>query len=255
MTGPGVLHGKAAIVTGAARGVGAGIARALAKEGARVAVVDIDAAGAERIASELNAADGTGIAVHCDIRDSGQVDACVAEVVERFGTVDILVNNAIDATSARFEDITDDDLDRVLDTGPKATLYFMRACFPHLLGGSGRIINLRSGSEPQGLSGFGAYVASKAAVGGLTRAAAREWGRHEITVNSLVPFVLTDGARSYFDDRPEELDRIVLKSLSIKRLGDAEADAGRAAVFLAGPDSGYVTGCTLTVDGGGSFFS
>jgi NAD(P)-dependent dehydrogenase (short-subunit alcohol dehydrogenase family) len=178
----------------------------------------------------------------------------VADVVDRFGTVDILVNNAIDATSGRFEDITDDDLDRVLDTGPKATLYFMRACFPHLKG-VGRIINLRSGSEPQGLSGFGAYIASKAAVGGLTRAAAREWGRHGITVNALCPFVLSDGARSYFDERPEELERIVLKSLSIPRLGDAEADVGRAAVFLAGPDSSYVTGCTLTVDGGGSFFS
>jgi NAD(P)-dependent dehydrogenase (short-subunit alcohol dehydrogenase family) len=196
--------------------------------------------------------------VVCDIRDSGQVDACVADVVDRFGTVDILVNNAIDATSGRFEEITDEDLDRVLDTGPKATLYFMRACFPHLKDrpeGGGRVINLRSGSEPQGLAGFGAYIASKAAVGGLTRAAAREWGRHGITVNALCPFVLSDGARSYFDERPEELDRIVLRSLSIPRLGDAEADVGRAAVFLAGPDSGYVTGCTLTVDGGGSFFS
>jgi NAD(P)-dependent dehydrogenase (short-subunit alcohol dehydrogenase family) len=249
-----VLDSKVAIVTGSARGVGAGIARAFAKEGARVAVVDLDGEGAERVAAELNEGGGKALAVRCDIRDSARVNACVAEVIDRFGTVDILVNNAIDATSGRFEDITDDDLDRVLDTGPKATLYFMRACFPHLKG-VGRIINLRSGSEPQGLSGFGAYIASKAAVGGLTRAAAREWGRHGITVNALCPFVLSDGARSYFDERPEELERIVLKSLSIPRLGDAEADVGRAAVFLAGPDSSYVTGCTLTVDGGGSFFS
>lgn len=252
----GSLEGRVAIVTGAARGVGAGIARALAKEGARVAVVDLDADGAERVAADLAAYAGAA-AYACDIRDSAQVDACVAAVVARFGGVDVLVNNAIDATSGPFEDTTDDDLDRVLDTGPRATLFFMRACFPHLRDTAygGRVINLRSGSEPQGLAGFGAYVAAKAAVGGLTRVAAREWGRHGITVNSLAPFVLSDGARSYFDDRPEELERIVLRTLSVPRLGDAEADVGRAAVYLAGPDSSYVTGVTLSVDGGGSFFS
>ncbi len=197
------------------------------------------------------------LAVRCDIRDSAQVDACVAEVVERFGTVDVLVNNAIDARGAGpFEATTDDDLDRVLDTGPKATLYFMRACFPHLreTDGGGRVINLRSGSEPQGLAGFGAYIASKAAIGGLTRVAAREWGRHGITVNNLAPFVLSDGARSHFDEHPEELEKVV-RTLSLRRVGDAETDVGRAAVYLAGPDSSYVTGVTLSVDGGGSFFS
>lgn len=250
----GTLDGRVALVTGAARGVGAGIARAFAKEGARVAVVDIDADGGSRIAAEIG---GHAASYPCDIRDSAQVDACVAAVAERFGAVDILVNNAIDATSGPFEDTTDDELDRVLDTGPKATLYFMRACFPHLRdsAGGGRVINLRSGSEPQGMAGFGAYVASKSAVGGLTRVAAREWGRHGITVNNLAPFVLSDGARSYFDERPEELEKIVLKSLSVPRLGDAESDVGRAAVYLAGPDSSYVTGVTLSVDGGGSFFS
>ena len=234
----GSLDGRVALVTGSARGVGAGIARAFAKEGARVAVVDIDADGAERVAAELTAyADAA--AYPCDIRDSAKVDACVASVVERFGTVDVLVNNAITATSGPFEDTTDDQLDQVMDTGPKATLYFMHACFPHLRDTAygGRIINLRSGSEPQGLAGFGAYVASKAAVGGLTRVAAREWGRHGITVNNLAPFVLSDGARSYFDERPEELEKIVLRTLSVPRLGDAEADVGRAAVYLAGPDS------------------
>ncbi|WP_244930061.1 SDR family oxidoreductase [Nocardioides sp. W7] len=252
----GVLEGRVAIVTGAARGVGAGIARAFAKEGARVAVVDLDAEGAERTVAELTPY-AEAFALRCDIRDSAQVDSCVADVVERLGSVDVLVNNAIDAVSARFEATTDDELDRVLDTGPKATLYFMRACFPHLQSSAygGRVINLRSGSEPQGLAGFGAYVASKAAVAGLTRVAAREWGRHGITVNNLAPFVLSEGARTYFDERPEELEKIVLKTMSVPRVGDAEHDVGRAAVYLAGPDSSYVTGVTLSVDGGGSFFS
>ncbi|HTW15411.1 MAG TPA: SDR family oxidoreductase [Nocardioides sp.] len=252
----GVLEGRVAIVTGAARGVGAGIARAFAKEGARVVVVDLDEEGAAGVVAELTPY-AEALALRCDIRDSAQVDACVASVVARFGSVDVLVNNAIDAVSARFEETTDDELDRVLDTGPKATLYFMRACFAHLRdsGYGGRVINLRSGSEPQGLAGFGAYVASKAAVAGLTRVAAREWGRHGITVNNLAPFVLSEGARSYFDERPEELEKIILKTMSVPRLGDAEHDVGRAAVYLAGPDASYVTGVTLSVDGGGSFFS
>lgn len=251
-----VLDGRVAIVTGAARGVGAGIARALAKEGAKVAVVDLNLEAAEAVAAELSGY-AEAVALRCDIRDSAQVDACVAEVVERFGSLDVLVNNAIDARAAGpFEATTDEDLDRVLDTGPKATMFFMRAGFPHLRQSAygGRVINLRSGSEAQGLAGFGAYVASKAAIAGLTRVAAREWGRHGITVNNLAPFVLTEGARTHFDERPEELDRM-LRTFSVRRVGDAEADVGRAAVYLAGPDSSYVTGVTLSVDGGASFLS
>lgn len=253
----GVLDGKVALVTGAARGVGAGIARAFAKEGARVAVLDLDAAGAEAMAAELEQ-HAPAFGLGCDIRDSAQVDASVAQVVERFGTVDILVNNAMASAQSRFEDATDADIDLALDTGPKATYYFMRACFPHLKGtleeGGGRIINLRSASDPGGLAGYGAYVAAKAGVGGLTRVAAREWGRHGITVNNLAPFVLTEGAKAHYDERPDELKGL-LRRLSLPRAGDAEADVGRAAVFLAGPDSSYVTGCTISVDGGGTFFS
>lgn len=248
----GVLDGKVAIVTGAGQGIGRGIALALAKEGARVAIADIDGDNASAVAAEIEATGGEALAHRCDIRESAQVDDFVARTVDRFGTVDILVNNAMAArVGVPLEEIDDESIELALATGPKATLYFMRACFPHLVDG-GRIINLRSGSEVQGLVGFGTYIAAKAAVGGITRAAAREWGRRGINVNAIFPFALSDTARAHFESHPDELDA-ALGSLSIRRTGDPELDIGRAAVFLAGPDASFITGCTLTVDGGGSF--
>lgn len=241
----GVLDGKVAIVTGAARGVGRGIALALGREGARVAIADV------LDASDTLADLPDAFAEECDIRSSANVDAFVARVVERFGTVDVLVNNAIDTAIGPLESLTDEEVLRSFESGPLATYWFLRACFPHLRDG-GRVINLRSGTEQNGMTGYAAYVAAKAAVGGLTRAAAREWGRHGINVNAIVPFALSEGTRSALTD-----DQVqgVLRKLSLRREGDPETDIGRAAVFLAGPDSAYVTGSTLMLDGGGAFFS
>jgi NAD(P)-dependent dehydrogenase (short-subunit alcohol dehydrogenase family) len=165
--------------------------------------------------------------------------------------VDVLVNNAIDTAIGPLETLTDEQVLRSFETGPLATYWFLRACFPHLRDG-GRVINLRSGTEQNGMSGYAAYVAAKAAVGGLTRAAAREWGRHGINVNAIVPFALSEGTRSALSD---EQVAGILHQLSLRRDGDPETDIGRAAVFLAGPDSAYVTGSTLMLDGGGAFFS
>ena len=199
----GVLDGKVAIVTGGARGVGRGIATALAQEGAWVAIPDL------RSTDDVVSSIGEGAwGASCDVRDSAAVDAFVAQVVERWGTVDILVNNAMAArVGVGIEDLDDASIELALMTGPAATLYFMRACHPHLRNG-GRVINLRSGSEAQPMAGYSAYVAAKAAIGGITRTAAREWGRQGITVNALCPFVLSEAAVAEFDKVPGQLDAI-----------------------------------------------
>ena len=250
----GVLDGKVALVTGAGQGVGRGIALALAREGAAIAIVDRNAETAAETRTLIEGVGGRALCHVCDVRSSEEVNACVAAVVEALGTVDILVNNAVDArVGIPLEDADDEEFLISFASGPFASFWFMRACFPHLRDG-GRVINLRSGTENQSMPGYGAYVAAKAAVGGLTRAAAREWGRKGITVNALVPFALSPSAEADLASKPGRLDA-VYRQLSIPRTADVEADVGRAAVFLSGPDASFITGCTLSVDGGGSFFS
>ena len=250
----GILDGKVALITGAGQGVGRGIALAMAKEGAAIAVIDRNAATAAETASLIEDLGGNALHHVCDVGHSDEVNACVAAVVEAFGTVDILVNNAVDArVGIALQDVDDEQFLISFASGPFASFWFMRACFPHLQNG-GSVINLRSGTENQSMVGYGAYVAAKAAVGGLTRAAAREWGRKGITVNALAPFALSPSAEADLARQPGRLDS-VYRQLSIPRSADVEADIGRAAVFLAGPDARFITGCTLSVDGGGSFFA
>ncbi|ADP81285.1 SDR family NAD(P)-dependent oxidoreductase [Pseudofrankia inefficax] len=248
----GSLDGKIALVTGAGQSIGRGIALALATEGAAVTIAELDAGNAKKVAAEVEERGASALAYPCDIRDNAQVAACVAATVKRFGGLNILVNNAMaSVVGIPLEETTDAAFALSFATGPAATFAFMRAAFPHLQG-DGRIVNLRSGSELSGLPGYSAYVAAKAAVGGLTKVAAREWGAHGITVNAVAPFAPGPTTQAKFEEHPEMLDGI-LRSLSIKRTGDAEQDIGRAVAFLVSPAASYITGCTLMVDGGGSF--
>lgn len=248
----GVLENKVAIVTGAGGGVGRGICTAFAKEGARVVIVDIDEPAAAAVADAVEALHADALAIRCDIRNADEIAHAVDATVDRFGTVDILVNNAQAAThDIALEDMSDSDFDLAMTTGPTATFRFMKACHPYLKDG-GRVINLRSAAELLALPNRAGYNAAKGAIAALTKAAAREWGGQGITVNCLAPKVMHGKAKQFFDEHPEEWQKMLSNS-TIPRDGDAEADVGRAAVFLAGPDASFITGCTVSVDGGAAF--
>lgn len=237
------LEGKVAVVTGAGRGIGRAIARRFAEEGAKVAVLSLTPGNVERVVADIQAAGGNAIGVICDISDPDQIKAAVDKVVATYGRIDILVNNAFDSSSAISPPIADlpiEQLQRNFDTGPIAYLRMMQACYPHLkASGDGRVINFASCVGILGMAGYGAYGMAKEAVRALTRVAAREWGPDKITVNNVLPVANTWST----DDIPPPTN-------ALSRYGSPEEDIAPVVLFLASKDAQFLTGYSLTPDGG-----
>jgi len=242
------LGSRVAIVTGASRGVGRGEAVALSKEGATVVVVATSDAVYE-VADEVAGLGGAALGLRCDVTDRDQVAEVVAETVERFGRVDILVNNAQRIPAPQpFEAWPIDEMRAVWASGFEGTWNFMQACHPHMKAQRhGRIVNTCSAVGYDNWPGFSAYAATKEAIRALTRTVAREWGELGITVNVIAPAVATDAMDELYPEGPAREQALAM--VPMRRFGDAELDIGRAVVYLA-TDGGYVTGCTLSVDGG-----
>ena len=244
------LEGKVALITGAGQGVGLGIAQAFVEQGAAVVITGRDAARLETAAAALEAQGGRVAACVGDAARRESAKRAVALVVERFGGLDILVNNAQARRSGvPFEEITEADMDLALGSGPVATLLHMQEAFPHLKNKGGSVINFGSKMGMQPIAGIASYAAAKEAIRALTRSAAREWGKHNIRVNVLNPASLGDAGTAYFKDRPTEFE-LLCQEVSLGRFGDAKADIGAVAVFLASDDSRFVTGQTINADGG-----
>lgn len=237
------LNGKVALVTGSGRGIGRAVAKLFASEGAKVAVVSLTPANVDAVVADIRAAGGTAIGIPTDISNAEQVKAAVDKAVEAFGRLDILVNNAFDS-SAPFSTVLDlsvEQLQRNFDTGPIAYLRFMQAAYPYLkASGEGRIINFGSPAAVMGLLGYTPYNMAKEAVRALTRTAAREWGGEKITVNNMLPIAETWG--------PEH--NVPPPTNALGRYGTPEADIAPAVLFLASKDSQFITGSSLTADGG-----
>lgn len=246
------LRGRVAIVTGAGQGSGRGCALALAAEGAAVVLVGRTRSKLETVSAEITGAGGRALVAPCDVTKPAEIDRCVAQTVETFGGVQVLVNAAQSpiVRSGSLLETTAEVTEELWQSGPRATLDFMRACHPHLRG-DGSIVNFGTGAQ-FGPGGFGVYAAAKAAIGMLTRAAAEEWGPDGIRANLLVPFADSPAADAELADKPA-LRNALLESIPLRRFGDSVSDVGRVAVFLAGPDSAFVTGTTLMVDGGMKF--
>ncbi|MUL82201.1 MULTISPECIES: SDR family NAD(P)-dependent oxidoreductase [unclassified Mycolicibacterium] len=252
---PHSLDGHVAIVTGAARGVGKGIASALLSRGARVLVTDIlDEVLADTTAEFAEA--GFDVAsVVADLRDADSAQHIVDAALDAFGTVDGLVNNAVaSAGPIPFVDIPAEEYERVHDTGPRATFRLMQAIHPVMVkGGGGSIVNLGSAAGTVGTAAFGAYGSAKEAIRGMSKVAALEWGVDRIRVNVVCPLAETDGLKVLRDMAPKQYEQVV-RSTSLKRIGDPTTDIGSVVAFLIGDDSTYLTGQTLLVDGGAGSF-
>jgi len=250
-----LLDGKTAIVTGAAQGVGFGVAKALANAGAKVALFDIQTERLEQAAAALAAADARALAVTCDITVRDQVDAAVARVAGELGAATILVNNAIAVINGPLVEVDRAQLDLVMQTGPYASVWLMQACFPAMkAAGWGRIINFGSGGATMGMAGLAAYSIAKEGIRGLTKVAASEWGQWGITVNAVCPNVASPLRDKWYASLPPEERQRETELIPIRRTVDAETEVGATIVFLASPGGGGITGRTLHVDGGRAYY-
>ncbi len=256
MTGTGSsrlsLEGRVALVTGAGQGVGRGIAHALADAGASVAAVGRTLSKCETVAEELRERGAKAVAVRCDVKDRRQIDDCIGEIVDRFGGLDILVNNAQEVARGPLLELTDDDFARQWDSGPLATLRFMQGAHRHLRDG-GVIVNLgsRAGVKPDPVD-CGGYAAVKEAIRTLTRSAAHEWAGDGIRAVCVLPLATSPALEDLERDDRDAFER-ALASIPMRRFGDPERDIGAVVAFLVSDAAGYLTGITVPIDGGAAY--
>ena len=247
------LIGRVALITGGAHGIGRAYSLRFAAEGAKVVVADLDFAGAETVTKEIGELGGDALAVALDVTDPELIADAVSRVVETFGGIDILLNNAamfsvVPMSRVGFEALSIEEWDAMMATNVKGTWLMCRAVAPLMrLRHGGKIINISSGTALKGTKTQIHYVTSKAAVLGLTRTLARELGDDGICVNAIAP------GNTLSEEDPSE-DTVAMRSgaiatRAIRRLESPEDVVG-AAVFLASADSDFITGQTIVVDGG-----
>jgi 2-hydroxycyclohexanecarboxyl-CoA dehydrogenase len=242
------LTGKVAVVTGAASGIGLATARRLAKDGAAIAIWDLNLEGATAAAAELKGQGHCAIAARVDVSRRADVDAAAAQARKELGPVAILVNNAGITLFEGFMDTTEEAWDRIMTVNLKSLLLCTQAVLPDMLAaGWGRIVNVSSSSAQTGSARMAAYAASKGGVIGFTKALAQELAPKGITVNNVPPgFIDTPMLRA--SEIGTRVDQVAAAS-PMKRAGRPE-DLAAAVAFLASEDAGYITGHTLSVNGG-----
>lgn len=240
------LKDKVAIITGGASGIGLAATERFLEEGAKVIIADFNQEEGEKRAAELKQI-GEVQFVFTDVADRKSVQALVDQTLELYGRIDILINNAGILADARLEKMTEEQFDRVINVNLKGVYNCTQAVVPTMLEqGNGKIINTSSVSGVYGNFGQTNYAATKAAVVGMTKTWAKEFGRKGINVNAVAPgFIMTDMVKTM----PEKVVDKMKQSISLQRLGTTE-DVANAYLFLASDESNYVHGHVLHVDGG-----
>lgn len=253
---PNNLEGKVALVTGGGQGVGFGIATALAERGAQVALVGRTLSKLETAAESIADAGGKAVPFQCDVKDPAAVTSTVAAIADRFGRLDILVNNAQEVPMGTLVDVDDESYLAGLESGPLATFRFMKACYPQLkAAGSGIIFNLTSSvTRRWDMAGYGPYASAKQAIVALTRAAAAEWGPDGIRALTIAPHATSPGLKGWIEANPQEAEAF-FQTIPLRRVGDCRDDIGIAVASLCDPDFAYLTGATIPLDGGQAYFA
>lgn len=253
----GIYEGKTVLITGGgkAKSIGYGIAIAYAKEGANIAITGRNEQKLIDAKEELERLYGVEVlALPVDVsKDSVSEEAvrqAVLQVVERFSRIDVLINNAqASASGVPLATQTTEQFDLALYSGLYATFYYMRECYPYLKETEGSVINFGSGAGLFGNAGQCSYAAAKEAIRGLTRVAATEWGPDNINVNVICPLAMTTQLENFRDAYPEAYEKN-LKAVPMGRFGDPELEIGRVCVHLGSPDFKYMSGETITLEGG-----
>ena len=240
------LENQVVIVTGGAAGIGGAISRVLARRGATVVAVDVNADAGAELESEL----GSGVAfIRADVGERETADLATTTAVERFGGLTGLVNNAHASRQAPFLDLTQEMWDLSFSTGFLATRNFMLAAYPELARAGGSIVNFGSGAALVGQPTQASYAAAKEAIRGLSRVVANEWAKDDIRVNVVCPMAMTAGVEAWSKASPE-LYRESLAKVPLGRFGDPQTDVAPIVAFLLSDDAKYMTGQTLMADGG-----
>jgi NAD(P)-dependent dehydrogenase (short-subunit alcohol dehydrogenase family) len=249
-----MLKDKVALITGAGQGIGQGIALALAKRGVKIAAAGRTVSKCEETCRLIAERFGTdAIALSCDVVNAQDLERTVAATVGQFGGIDILVNNAVSTSPGPLLAQQHDQVMNAFLVGPIATLRLMQLCHPYLSREGGSIINLASTAAKRwDMSNYGVYAAEKEAIRALTRAAASEWGAANIRANCILPHASSPALKKWMQKHPEEAAAFV-QGIPLKRIGDCEADIGEFVAMLCGPESSYISGQSIAVDGGQAY--